>query len=296
MTAVVETISVPQTRRLTGRDFYIALAFAAVAALISFDAWKSIFTLAYLAEELSYCLLAPVVICWIASSMKSRWAQCQARSAWPGILLLLTGFGCFVYGYLADPVIWRAGAVFMTVGAFLSAVGSDVFFKFLPVFGACLFLIPVHPNSRFHLAQPLEVATAQATQVVCDLIGIGVERSGNLISINGVPVTVAEACNGMRMVFTLFLVCYLVAFTEKLKPIVRLLILVAAPVVAILANITRLIPTIWIYGHYSQTTAERFHDGAGWCMIVIAFLGLLGLCRVSQQILAPRQKLEVSPA
>src|SRR5581483_6392326 len=123
-----------------------------------------------------------------------------------------------------------------------------------------------------------------------------VERQGNLISINGVPVTVAEACNGMRMIFTLFLVGYLVAFTEKLHPFVRFLILIAAPVVAIVANIIRLVPTIWIYGHYSSTTAEAFHDGAGWGMIVIAFLGLMGISRAMQKILSPDKSVRRTDA
>ncbi len=183
----------------------------------------------------------------------------------------------------------------MTVGAFLAAVGTDVLKKFLPVFGACLFLIPVHPNSRYHLAQPLEVTTAEATQSACDILGISVDRSGNLLSINGVEVTVAEACNGMRMVITLFLVCYLVAFTEKLKPGVRILLLVASPLVAVIANVARLVPTVWLFGHISREAAENFHTAAGWGMIVVAFLALMGLSRLIQRLLTMDSKPKEEP-
>ena len=37
-------------------------------------------------------------------------------------------------------------------------------------------------------------SAAAATQTICDLTGMYVDRSGNLLSINGVDVTVAEAC------------------------------------------------------------------------------------------------------
>jgi exosortase len=272
-------------RLLNRRDLVFALFLTAAAVVVTFDAWRSIFTLGAYSEELSYVMLAPIMILWIAGSYKSRWSKCRAKNGWVGLLILAAGWAIFAYGFLADPVIWRAGAVVTSVGAFIAATGSDVLKKFLPVFGACIFLIPINPNGRYHLAQPLEVTTAQATQSACDLLGITVERSGNLLSINGVDVTVAEACNGMRMVITLFLVCYLVAFTSPLRPVARILLLAASPLVAIIANVVRLVPTVWLFGHATKETAESFHTAAGWGMIILSFLILMGLSRFIQKIL-----------
>src|SRR5436305_9324173 len=94
------------------------------------------------------------------------------------------------------------------VGAFVSVIGFEASFKLAPALIAAGFLVPVDPNGRYHVALPLQTITAQAAQQVCDVLGIYVNRSGNLLSINGVDVTIAEACNGMRMLLTLFMVCY----------------------------------------------------------------------------------------
>ena len=106
------------------------------------------------------------------------------------------------------------------------------------------------------------------------MLGISIERFGSLLSVNGQDVAIAEACNGMRMVFTLFLACYLFAFVTPLRTWVRVLIIALSPVVAVLCNIARLVPTVWMYGHGSQEAAEAFHDASGWVMLVVAFVML----------------------
>ena len=125
---------------------------------------------------------------------------------------------------------------------------------------------------------------------------MNVDRSGNLLSINGVEVTIAEACNGIRMVLTLFMVCYVVAFTLRLRPYVRIFLLVASPIVAIVSNVARLVPTVWMFGHKPQETAERFHDISGWVMTFISFLLLMGFFRLLETEKDRTQRLKGAPA
>jgi exosortase/archaeosortase family protein len=68
---------------------------------------------------------------------------------------------------------------------------------------------------------------------------------------------------------------------------VRVLILVLSPITAILCNVLRLIPTVWVFGHASPDTASRFHDIGGWVMLVFAFLGLMGMVKVLRWAMLP---------
>jgi exosortase len=154
--------------------------------------------------------------------------------------------------------------------------------KFLPAFLALGFLIPLTSTRRQIIAAPMQTVTARYTQEACELVGMDVGRSGNVLRINGNDIQVVEACNGMRMVITLFLVCYVLAFGSPFRWYVRALILLASPLVAIACNVGRLVPTVWMYGGGATKAAERFHDLAGWVMLVVAFVllrGLLGLLR-----------------
>lgn len=254
--------------------FCIAIIAAAVVGML--DAWRDIYRLGRLDEELGYVLLAPVVIGWLVWTRRRRLRDCPITAQWLGLLAVAGGAAIYWYGYHHDPAVWRAGAVITAVAAFPAALGLRAAWRWAPAVAATIFLIPIDPNGRWRFAGPLQTITAEMTQNVCGLLGIPVDRAGNLLTVNGVGVTVVEACNGMRMMLTLFLVCYVVAFTIPLRGYVRLLFLLATPLVAVVANVIRLVPTVWMYGHRTAEAAERFHDISGWVMTGVSFLLLLG--------------------
>jgi exosortase/archaeosortase family protein len=68
---------------------------------------------------------------------------------------------------------------------------------------------------------------------------------------------------------------------------VRLLVLVASPVTAVICNVLRLIPIVWMYGHVSSRVADLFHDISSWCMLILAFLGLLAIVRLLRWAMVP---------
>ena len=277
----------PVPRRNVGpRDLAVGAALVAAAVVLASDGWRSTFRMGFTNEELSYVLLAPPVIAWTAWVRRRRLGCCVLRGQQVGLMILVAGWVIYSFGYLTDPVLWRAGAVVTAVGALVSAVGSDVLRRFLPAFAAAVFLVPISPNGRYKLAAPLQDMTAQSTQLLCDVLAINVDRMGNLLTINGVDVTVAEACNGMRMILTLFMVCYLVAFTQPLRRSLRVALLAAAPLVAVVANVLRLVPTVWLFGHSSAETAQKFHDASGWAMTAAAFVLLVAMFRRLERVLA----------
>src|SRR5258706_5166249 len=142
------------------RDLGIAALMVAAAMLIMFDAWKDIYRLGKADEELSYVLLAPVMIVWLAWVRKNQIHNCPLRRGWVGIAILAVGWAVHAFGYVADPVIWRAGAVITAVGAFVAAVGADAALRFGPALAAAVFLILVDPYGRIRFAVPLQSAAA----------------------------------------------------------------------------------------------------------------------------------------
>ena len=173
------------------------------------------------------------------------------------------------------------------MGCLLSVLGKDVLFKFLPAFVVLVFLVPVPGLVRQQIAIPLQGATAVVTHSILDVMGIQAGLTGNVLSINGTEVTIAEACNGLRMVFALVLVSYTFAFSTPLRLFVRVLIIAVSPVSAIVCNVIRLVPTLWLYGFSSGEVADHFHDISGWFMLPIAFLLLMGIIRSLRWALVP---------
>ncbi len=258
------------------------LALLAGGALaLTWDAWVDIARLAMRDEESSHILLVPLVVFWLAWVRRSRLRHCRRVGTWIGPVIAAFGAACYNIGdtYLLQSV-WHGGAIALLVGACLTIWGRDVLLSFLPVFVVLVFLVPVPGRVRQQIAIPLQQASASATQEVCDVIGLPMERSGNVLRINNVEVAVAEACNGMRMTFALLLVSYAFAFSTPLKGYVRVLVVALSPVSAVLCNVARLIPTVWVYGNGSTATAELFHDLSGWFMLFVAFFLLMGIIRL----------------
>lgn len=265
-----------------------AVALAMVAVLACLDAWADIARIAWHDEESSQVLLVPVVVAWLLTSYRHELRRCRPGNSLVGPAAVVLGWVIASVGYQhAIQSFWHGGSVLVLVGAILTVTGLDVLRRLWPVFLVLVFLVPVPGTIRQQIAMPLQTATATATKFVFDLAAVDVMQSGNVLHYRGAEVAVAEACNGMRMVFVLLLVCYVVVFASPLRYAVRIGVLLVSPVVAVLCNVIRLVPTVWVFGHYSEDVAQQFHDWSGWAMVVVAFLLVMGLIRLLQWVDLP---------
>lgn len=262
------------------------LILAAVALTI--DAWRDIFSIALNDQEQSQILLVPIVACWMVWVRRWRIRGCTPSPGWVGPVIVAFGWAGWSFGYsFGWQSFWHLGAVLMVLGAGLTALGSNVLIRFLPAFAVLVLLVPVPGFLREHVSLPLQTAVAAGTHAALETLGVPVERSGNVLTVNNTSVAVAEACNGMRFVFALMVVSYTFAFALPLRWHVRTVVLVASPVVALLCNWIRLIPTLLFYGYADRRFADVFHDISGWLMLPVAFLVLLGVVRALRWAMVP---------
>ncbi|QDU70971.1 exosortase/archaeosortase family protein [Mucisphaera calidilacus] len=252
------------------------------------EAWQDIFLIAARDEENSHIFLVPFVMFWLVWVRRQRFRFCYPTGQWVGPLI--AGLGAFMswYGYNhAVQASWHVGAVVIAVGAFTSVMGTQVLWRFAPAFVTLLFLVPVPGLIRQEIAIPLQRWTALITTETLTTFGVSVSQSGSVLEINGMQVGIAEACNGMRMVFALLLVSFAFAFGTPLRNSVRVFIVLLSPVSAILCNVVRLSPTVWVYGALGEGAGKLVHDLGGWVMIGVAFFLLLGIKSLLEWALIP---------
>lgn len=276
---------------------HVILITVLVAASIfaTLTQWQDIALIAFKDEESSHIFLVIPIAAWLVWIRRIRFRRCRPRASWVGPLMILAGYILASLSYTGEfQAGWHGGAVLMLVGAITTVVGTQVIANFTPAVMILVLLVPIPGNIRLAIAGPLQNATARVTTVVLETLGFYVERSGNLVNINDMPVAVAEACNGMRMVFALILVSYAFAFSVPLRNSVRLMVLILSPIAAIICNVLRLAPTVVLYGNASQNVADGFHDMAGWLMLPVAFLMLLGITRALRWALVPTYRFTLA--
>jgi exosortase len=265
-----------------------AVGLTALGVFLTREAWADIFTIANNDEESSHIFLVPVVAAWMVLVRRVRLLNCAPGGAIVGTIIVACGWLMWSVGYRNSiQSFWHAGAVLIVVGCLITVLGKHVLFRFLPAFVVLVFLIPIPGLLRQQISLPMQEAGAVAAQVVLETLGVEIERAGNLLSINGRGVAVAEACNGMRMVFALILVSYTFAYGLPLRNSVRLVVLLASPLAAIGCNVVRLSATVFLYGSADQRLADSFHDVSGWLMLPLAFLLLMLIIRALRWALIP---------
>jgi exosortase len=267
---------------------WLAAVLVCAAVAVTYQAWADMARIAWLDEECGHALLVLPAFAWLAWIRRGRIRRCQPRGCWLGTLLVAAGWIIWSIGFRKQwQPLWHGGALIFVLGAFFTAVGTQVLWQFFAAFAILAFLVPVPVLMRQAIAVRFQAKTAEATQIACEAMGMPVERQTCLLTVHGHQVAVSEACNGMRMVFALILVCYLFAFVVPLRGYVRFLLLALSPIVAVLCNIIRLVPTVWVYGNFPAETAEKFHDVTGWVMLVAAFLTMIGILRLLRWAMLP---------
>jgi exosortase len=277
-----------RTDRWSAWHVVAACVMAALGIAATFDVWADIYRLAVNDEEYSHIFLVPLVAAYLVWVRRVRFRFIAPTGMIVGPVIAAAGWGISSFGfYHGVQSMWHLGAVLVVLGCVTAVTGKGVLFRFFPAVAVLLFLVPVPGMIRQQIALPLQSWTAAISQSLLETLGVDVARSGNLISINGTPVAIAEACNGLRMVFALILVSYAFGFALPLRNSVRVLILLVSPLAAILCNVVRILPTAWLYGFYSKNFADQFHDYSGWVMLPVAFMMLYGIIRVLKWAMIP---------
>lgn len=274
--------------RWTSTHVVLAAVMALLGVLATLDVWRDIAHLFLKEPEYSHIILAPAVAVWMVYVRRQRFRHSKPVGTFLGFLIAAAGWAVSSFGfYRGYQSLWHGGAVLVVVGCILAVLGKHALFRFFPAIAVLVFMIPVPPHYRLKIAVPLQKWTAQISQVLLEMVAVPVERSGSRLTINGVPVNIIEACNGLRMVFALILVSYAFSFGLPLRNSVRFIVLLASPVSAILCNVVRIVPNALVYGYWSNDAGYWFHEYAGWLMLPVSFLILLGVIRLLRWAAVP---------
>jgi exosortase len=274
--------------RLSSAHLLGAAALGALGVAVTFSAWQEIYMFAKGDEEASHIFLVPFVALWMIWVRRMRFRHCRPSGTIIGPIMVAAGWWLSWYGFNHQKTFfYHIGSLGVVLGCIFSVLGKNVLFRFFPAVAVLIFIAPIPGTIRQEIALPLQNYTARIAQTLLDVMGVQTELSGNQLSINHVPVTIIEACNGMRMVFPLFLITYAFCFGLPLRNAVRFFVLIISPITAIVCNVIRTLPLIWLFGNSSRDVAEKFHDYSGWLMLPIAFLLLLGMLKLLEWTMLP---------
>lgn len=239
-------------------------------------------------------LVAPLAIAFLYV----RRASCPVEQARPSLmgLTLLGGVAAvrlLTGRYFLLPVdawtipIWIAGCVWLVFGL-------PVLRWSLPSIIFLWFMFPMPYSAEHWLSVPLQSIATKVSTFMLLMLGQPAISEGNTIWLGDHPLNVEEACSGLRIFMSIFALAFAFVLFSRWDWWQKVLALVAALPVAIIANATRIVLTGLLTEFVSTEAAAKFsHDFAGVVMIPFAAL-LFWLFYVYMERLYPEVEL-VSP-
>jgi len=262
-----------------------------VAALV-WSYWPTLRELAHIwlrSDEYSSGLLVPLLAAYLVWTRRGELKQSPLRPSLWGLvgLLLAQAFRYFGFLFMYGSAV-RLSLV-LTIGSLLLFIfGRQVFRKLLPIMLFLFLMLPLPRRVESSITQPLQSWATSSAVFSLELLGYDVTRDGNLIDVAGHAVTVAEACNGLRMVTGFMLVSALVVLLTRRRWWEQWTLLISALPIALLCNTIRLTLTAIAFTYLEgESWQQVFHDYGGYAMMPLALLLLVAELWVLRKLIVP---------
>jgi exosortase A len=222
-----------------------------------------------------HCLFITPVVGWLVWQRRTELAQVEPVAWWPGLALVAIGAAGWLMGAAAGVAFARQlGLVVMLQGATVAILGPNVARGLLFPLGYALFLVPFGEE----LEPPLQAITVAEVVPLLHLAGIPATVDGVLIHAGRYYFEVAEACSGSKFVIAMMAFAVLVAGLCFAGWRRRLVFLVVAMVVPVLANGVRAFATIWAADRWGVEAATGFdHIVFGWIFFGMVMAAVLAI-------------------
>jgi exosortase D (VPLPA-CTERM-specific) len=258
----------------------------AIAALIVctlslwpfWDGLSSMWVMWVNTPEYSYGLLIPPVAVFLVWQQKDRLEHIRFTGSWIGVAVVLLGGAILLMGQLGTVYTLVQYAYMITLyGLTLSFLGWSGFRLLAVPQLILLFMIPLPQFVLYNLSAKLQLLSSQLGVVFMRLFGVTVFLEGNVIDLGGYKLQVAEACSGLRYLFPLMTIGFLMAYFYKGALWKRFFLFLSSIPITLLMNSFR----VGIIGitveHWGIGMAEGFlHEFQGWMVFMLSIALMLG--------------------
>jgi len=222
--------------------------------------------------EYSYGVLIPPVVVFLIWQQKDRLERISFEGSWWGVGLVLLGGGLLVLGQLSTIYIVVQYAYVVTLYGLMLAFTGRRAFRLLAVPMLILaFMIPLPSFIFYNLSAKLQLLSSELGVWFMRLFDVSVFVEGNVIDLGGYKLQVAEACDGLRYLFPLMTLGFLMAYFYKGALWKRWVLFLSSIPLTIIMNSWRIGTIGLMVEHWGIGMAEGFlHEFQGWMVFMLS--------------------------
>lgn len=228
-------------------------------------------------EDMGHGFIVPLVVLWIVWRERDRLrSMVLAPNGW-GFLILGAAAALHLAGALGAGLFVSSVAFLISIAGVIVCLGGFPLLRALafPLL-VMLFMLPKLAIVYNQATLPLQLLASKMAAGILTVSGAGVIREGNILNVGGHRVSVDEACDGIRYLLPLGFISVVFAYLMDPKPWMRIVMLMTAIPVAILANAARVAAAAWV----PALDAGTPHELTGVVIFALSLAAILPLQRV----------------
>jgi exosortase D (VPLPA-CTERM-specific) len=228
-------------------------------------------------EEYGHGYFIPLITLWFLWNRKEALDQSTGGPSWVGTLFVAVGSVGLLLGELtAIYVLIQFGFILTLLGLVLAYGGNSLLkVSVLPI----LFLIFAIPLPYFIDAQiswRLQILSSQLGVGFLRFLGTSVFLEGNVIDLGSYKLQVVEACSGLRYLYPLLSIGFLMAYMYKAPLWKKVFIFLSTIPITVIMNSARIAMVGILVNKWGSDQAEGFvHYFEGWIIFMICLLILV---------------------
>jgi exosortase D (VPLPA-CTERM-specific) len=230
------------------------------------------------APEYSHAILIPFIAGFLIWQRRDLLERVPFVGSWLGLGLVALGGILLVMGQLATIYTLIQYAYLVTLyGLVLSFTGIRPFRLIAVPLLILVFMIPLPEFALANLSTRLQLLSSEFGVWFMRLFGISVYLEGNVIDLGGYKLQVAEACSGLRYLFPLMTLGFLMGYFYKGALWKRVVLFLSSIPLTLLMNSFRVGTIGVMVEHWGIGMAEGFlHEFQGWVMFMFCSALMLG--------------------
>jgi len=262
--------------------FWLALL---VAVFLPFGVFLSSLWRTWLKDsEFSYGMLIPGIAAYLLWVRRERLRQEAREGNATGAVLVVIGCGLEIIGSLSGTLLVCGIAFVATLFGIVLYLWGPACLRLASVpLGILILMVPMPSYATGQLSWRLQSGASSVSSVILRFLSVPVYQDGNLLNLPNYVLEVKQVCSGSRFIFALLVLAVILGLSVERKWWARFLLIMAALLLAVCANILRIVGTGLIATRWGSLAAnESLHSVWGIVVFLSAVGGLLGFQRFLQ--------------
>ena len=220
--------------------------------------------------EYSYGPLMPFLAIYLISQKRGFYERMPFSGSWWGLATVVLASALLLLGNLSAVVfITQYSYVLLLGGLALSLVGREFARRLLVPFFILVLMVPLPTYLNTILTGYLQLVSSKIGVAFIRLFGVSVYLEGNVIDLGTFKLEVAEACSGLRYLFPLMTLGFIMAHFFNAAFWKRAVVFLSSIPVTILMNSLRIGVIGVLVDRWGRSMAEGFlHDFEGWLIFM----------------------------